>query len=376
MKKLILIIIVAFLLLSCSEQKTFQISGTLTDFGNPDGSTLLYLKTGNASEELVNIDSTFIAKDGTFVLKGKSNETDLYFLADRDNVFFLRIFVEAGNKITVTGSATDFSNIVIEGSPTQALYNEYLSLIAPTQEKIEDIRREYSMRSQDASIPEAELQAIQENLIAIYEQLEEDEAAITFEFISANSNTIVATYIVYRNTSTISNSAEIEEQFQLLDANMNNKFVKLLKERMERVKLTEVGAILANIELPDSEGTLFSLESLRGKYVLVDFWASWCGPCIREIPNLKKAYAAYQNKGFEILSISLDNDKDAWTNGIAKHELNWINVSDLQAFKSPVAKQMAVNYVPHTFLLDPAGIILAVDLRGEDLENMLQELLP
>jgi peroxiredoxin len=375
MKKFILIFAVACLLFSCSNEKSFKVSGTITEFGNPDNTTLLYLKTQTAADELINIDSTNIAKDGSFVLKGKSSETDLFFLADRDNVFFLRFFVDAENTITVKGSATDIENIKIEGSKTHKLYEEYLTSLIPIEQGQDEIQQKYFTFMQDESISEEEMKNIEEELEAKYMQLEESKKLITNEFIKNNSNNMVAAYLVYRNTTSLSNSVEIEQQIQLLNPEMSNKFLTLSKSRLEKVKQTEVGAVLPNIELPDTEGKLISLESLRGKYVLVDFWASWCGPCVKEIPNLKKAYQKYHDKGFEILSISLDHEKESWLNGIEKHELNWLNVSDLKVFGSPFVKQLAVAYVPHTFLLDPNGVIIAVDLREDALENKLAEVM-
>jgi peroxiredoxin len=373
MKKLFLILAAACLFFACSNQKSFKISGTITDFGNPDVSTMLYLKTRVANEELLSIDSTYLSKDGSFILKGKSSETDLYFIADRDNVFFLRIFVEPGDIITVSGNAYDIANINIEGSETQKLYDDYLALLTPFQEKQMEIEQKFYAFMQNANINENELQQIQTELIVDYEQWEDRITATTLDFIGDHANSIVAAYLVFRNTNNSSVSAEIEEQLQLLNPKMDNKFVKSVKDRIEKVQQTEVGVVLPTIELPDPEGTHISLESLRGKYVLVDFWASWCRPCVAEIPNLKNAYKKYHEKGFEIYSISLDESREAWLNGIAKHEMNWLNVSDVQGFNSPVAKQLAVSYVPHTFLIDPQGVILAVDLREDALENILAD---
>jgi peroxiredoxin len=375
MKKLLLIFAAACLLMGCSQEKKFQISGTLTDFGNPDEPVMLYLKTRNAAEELVNIDSTYLTKKETFVLKGKSSETDLYFLADRDNVFVLRVFVDAGDKITVTGSAVEIPAIKIEGSKTQTVYDNFITSLVPMQDAQDKIRQDYIMASQNPAISEEEFEIIEAAAVAEFEALNGEIEEVTTAFIKANPNSIVAAYLVYRNTATLSNAAEIEQQLQLLDPQMTNKFATLVKERLERVKSTEVGAVLPNIELPDPNGKPVSLESLRGKYVFVDFWASWCRPCVNEIPNLKMAYDKFHEKGFEIISISLDEDRNEWTNAIARHELNWLHVSDLQAFNSPLVRQLAVAYVPHTFLLDPNGVIIAVDLRGEELENKLAEMM-
>jgi len=373
MKKTLIILAAVCFLSGCSKEKTFEISGTLTDFGNTDKPTMLYLRTRTVSDFLVDIDSTYPAEDGKFVLKGKSSETDLYYLADHDNVFFLRIFVDPGNKITVKGSAADSQNIKVEGSKTQSLYDEYLSLLAPIQEKQETIRQKYYANEEDTSIKGDELKKIQEELDAAYDQLKKDEREAIQDYISANKNSIISAYVVYKDTNTSGYSSDIEPKLQLLDPAINNKFVTMTKNRLAIIKQTEAGAVFPNIELTDREGRLISIESFRGKYLLVDFWASWCGPCISEIPNLKKAYQKYHDKGFEIFGISLDENKEDWETCIAKHELNWINASELQRFESPVARRLAVRAIPRTFLLDPDGVVIAVDIGGDLLENKLAD---
>ena len=374
MKKLSILLMAIYLFISCSNEKTFQISGKLTDFGNPDGTTMLYLKTKTVDEVLINLDSTLVAADGAFVLKGKSKETDLYFLADRDNVFGIPVFVDPANKVTVYGSARDYQNIKIEGSETQKLYDEFLASIAPIQAQQNQIEQSYYAYSQDASISKDQLESIEDELVVAYEKLNDDIDLATEDFIKAHANTPVAAYLVYKNANQLTTSAEIEEQLQWLDPALNHKFMTLAKALLERVKLTEEGSVLPNIELPDAEGKMVSLESLRGKYVLVDFWATWCGPCMMELPNVQNAYQKYHDKGLEVYSISLDHDKDAWIEGIKTYEISWICVKDLEG--SPTAKQMAIKYIPTTFLLNPDGVIVAVNLRGEELENKLAELMP
>ena len=374
MKKLSLILMAIYLFISCSNEKTFKISGTLTDFGNPDGTTMIYLKTKAVTGDVINIDSTLIAKDGTFALKGKSTETDLYFLADKDNVFGIAIFVDPADNIVVTGSAKDYQNIKIEGSKTHKLYDEFLATIAPMQEEQSLIYYSYTNYMQDPSISEEELEKIGEELNASYEKLNDDIDLATADFIKANSNTPVAAFLVYKNASTLNTSAEIEEQLQWLDPEMKNKFITLTQDIMERVKQTEVGSVLPNIDLPNAGGEQISLESLRGKYVLVDFWATWCGPCMMELPNLQKTYQKYHEKGFEVYSVSLDHSKDEWLEGIVTNGIEWICVKDLEG--SPTAKQLAIKYIPTTFLLNPDGVIVAFNLRGEELESKLAELMP
>ena len=376
MKKLLFILTVACLLIGCSNKKTFQISGTLTNFGSSTSATMLYLKTRTVDGNLVNIDSTFLKNDGTFILKGESTESDLYFLADIDNVFFLRVFVDPGNKIKLTGSATEIHNINIEGSETQSLYNKYLSSLAEIDEKAETLAHNFEVYRQNESISVDELEKIRIDIIAQRQQLAELKITTTLNFIKANTNSIVAAYLVYINALTVNNSIEIEEQLQLLELSENNKFIKLTKKHLEKLKQIEIGKVFPNIKLPDPAGTLISLESLRGKYVLVDFWATWCRPCLNAIPSLKNFYNQYHDKGFEIYSISLDHSKEAWVSGIENYQLNWIHVSDLQVFNSPIVQELVVTYIPHTFLLDPTGKIIAVDINDKELEQILSEMLP
>lgn len=136
-----------------------------------------------------------------------------------------------------------------------------------------------------------------------------------------------------------------------------------------------LGQTAPEIKLPDPNGKEIALSSLRGKYVLVDFWASWCAPCRAENPNVVKAYQQYKDKNFTIFSVSLDQKKEVWVKAIKDDGLTWNHVSDLKFWDSEPAKAYGVEAIPANFLLDPAGKIIAMNLRGEDLENKLKEVL-
>ena len=153
--------------------------------------------------------------------------------------------------------------------------------------------------------------------------------------------------------------------------------VKELVSQVDSLNIIEVGSIAPDIILKNADGKEIKLSSLRGKYVLIDFWASWCRPCRGESANLVKMYKKYNKSGFEIYSVSLDEKKEDWVGAIKKDGLSaWTHVSDLQYWNSAAAKQYKVTSIPYTLLLDKEGKIIAKELRGEELAKKLSEIFP
>ncbi len=193
--------------------------------------------------------------------------------------------------------------------------------------------------------------------------------------VNANLNKFVS--VVFALNLDYGENFETHEKLinSLEDDFSENELFKQYKAAFEKEKLTSIGAIAPDIDLPNPEGDNVKLSSTRGNYVLIDFWAAWCRPCRMENPNLVKAYKKYKDEGFTIYSISLDDNKEDWTKAIEADKMgDWIHVSDLKGWKSAAGQAYGVSAIPANFLIDPNGKIIAKDLRGKALEEKLSKI--
>jgi len=361
MRNFILVLFAGLLLFSCSQPKNqFEISGNIAQ-ATEDWVVLARF----VDNDLLPVDSLQVKK-GKFDFKGIVEIPEMYYLHFKADNKYLGFFVEPG-KLSITGT---FDQPVYEGMPTQALYDKLQNELHAWDDEFEIISNQY--REASARGDEATKKAIEERAVVI----EAERNNHILSFVEANTSSVVAPFLLYTNLQSFE-AEKVDELRNKLDASVHTSiYYTMLNEELEKLLQLAIGREAPVFSQNDPDGNPISLDSFRGKYVLIDFWASWCQPCRIENPSLVAAYAKYNPKGFEIFGVSLDRDRDAWLKGVADDKLTWPQVSDLQYWNNEASRLYSISSIPANFLLDPNGIIIAKNLRGEQLETKLAELLP
>ncbi len=366
----IILLVLSVLLYSLSfAQKVKEpvvINGTLGDKGTYKQ---IYLDTLNGQNPWI-FTSSMIDENGGFTLVAPITETEILRLRLDDKNYIMMILTP-GEKITfkTNGSKLGTDAYVTGSVNTQLLYNT-LNNYQMFDKNRAELNKQYA---------DAQISPMRDSLnTAIIGQLRSNDS-LQRQYLTSQMEKRPSSlaWVFFTDKLDMSKDYDI---IRKIDAAMmkeypDNSFVTVRHKAVELEGKTAIGATAPDIALPDPEGNIRKLSSLKGKIVLIDFWASWCGPCRKENPNVVNIYNKYHDKGFEVFSVSLDKDKTSWLNAIAKDNLSWPNhVSDLKYWSSAGAQAYGVNSIPCTFLLDKKGRIVAKRLRGEELENKVKEL--
>jgi peroxiredoxin len=321
----------------------YVITGTIS--GYPDGTVVDLLNANDGKPEL----SSKIA-GGKFELKGKLEFPDVKLIAFDKAPPYVTIFLD-NSKVTISAKKDALETAVIKGSQTNEEYSELTAMLKPYDKLF---------------LPGSEPDTIASKKCG----------SLLQGFIRKHDKSCVSLYAIYRNFQVSADADLMEKQFQGLSADVQETPIGgFIAQQIAVEKRNPIGKALPDFTQEDPTGKPVALSSLRGKYVLVDFWASWCGPCRQENPNVVNVYNRFKGKNFTVLGISLDKEKQKWMDAITADNLNWTHISDLKGWANSVAQQFQINSIPQNFLIDPSGVVIAKNLRGSALEEKLASIL-
>ncbi|MBK5720396.1 AhpC/TSA family protein [Dysgonomonas sp. Marseille-P4677] len=363
MKKITLfLMILTVIVTSCQDKQAYTIEGSFAE-DTFEGKTVYLQKIDSMQAESSTLIDSAVVKDSKFTFKGvaEAKPTMGFISVGRletpapDSPVGTLILEPGKIKISLSKNAVNTS-----GTPINEEFNKVQSLM----NDLAALYQEVNDAGGIDGVPNANerMQTLQTNM----------QKAV-FDFTKANMSNKAGEFLFYSAASSMT-MEQLKELLPLADSTfLNTAEIKALSKELNRI-VPEVGQPFADVQLIDMTGKSVSLSEHVGKSkcVLIDFWASWCGPCIQEMPNLVKTYAAYKAKGLEIVGVSVDDDKQAWTNAVKIHNMSWIQLGDDTKSASEL---YGVNTIPHTILLDANGVILAKDLRGKELEAKIAEVL-
>jgi peroxiredoxin len=358
------LLFISVLLTARPVSNKYTLSGTFTSVKTGKIMLTIY-EDGQAKK-----DSASIA-NGRFTFKGSIKQPSvavLYMPAGKNG--WLQFYLEPG-VLMVSGSGDSLASSNITGSK---LNDDDRALTAMLQPATEWEAKNYELYKKTSA---EKNQHILDSLDELEESIMLQKRKIISAFVTHNRASLRSAMAIEEQYGYYAEASDVEPLYNMLSDKVKQSPVgQRVKKMLDVYKTVAIGMMAPDITQPGTDGKAISLTSLKGKYVLVDFWASWCGPCRKENPNIAKAYKQYRDRGFEIFGVSYDDKKDRWVNAIKKDSLTWPQVSDLKGWQNATAETYYIKAIPANLLLDKEGRIIAKNLLGKKLYSKLAEVFP